>query len=77
MPDWSAASTFASAMPRVSWKWTARLAPGTASSKRPITSVTCEGTATPMVSPIETSAQPISARRRATATTRSGSTRPS
>jgi hypothetical protein len=28
MPSWSAASTLASAVPRVSWKWTAERRPG-------------------------------------------------
>ena len=38
MPSWSAASTFASAVPRVSWKCTARRSIGIASRSRPMTS---------------------------------------
>ena len=44
---------FASAVPRVSWKWTATSGTGISASTRPSTSRTCFGLATPIVSPSE------------------------
>ena len=77
-PAWSAASTLASAAPRVLWKWavssTSRPSRSRAVLKKPST---CAGLAIPVVSPKATSSAPAASSSAAISSTLSGATWPS
>jgi len=53
-PSCIAETQLASAVPCVSWKWTAMLSSGASASTRSSTCSTCHGLATPIVSLIDT-----------------------
>lgn len=77
-PCWSAARVLDSAWPYVSWKWTPMDSVGTAASLSAVSSaLTWPGVATPIVSPSDSSSQPMSIRALATFTTCATGTAPS